>query len=592
MLTSIDAKKNFDVYKINKIINPAQTKDCFYYYLLFHKELTENSNLQNSEKEIIKLLSIVCSFVFSKESGTYDSLWYINGNRSFNAKDLTEIDLSFLESIVEKISDEELRSRIADILWIKKKHHLYAKIAIESFIKIGRHFLEITSDKVPEVNQFFERFERSIQITLSIKDKIQIEKIAKELKDFLEKTPHPFKNDYSIECLLKLIELTGCEYVFCLSFIENNFDKLTDTHCRDRICDIAIKVAKKLKHQEKVNNFYRYKAKNLYKESNRFAMEGEVSSNSYIGASHWLKQALRDLKKINPKSTEDLILENGWETLLTEFNKKMFEGLEPVSIEFDATPLIEENNRRLAELKKYNSDVIMTLHLFTKDHLHKEEYFSQETEKTLSDCVGKIILGNGAKEILNSDSQKEKAVQKFNHFYLSLRVFEIENLRNYIIQSFKKNEINQAISFFINDNPLVPKQKLKQIFQAIWSGFFEECIVSSYIIPAQIESMLRIRLDDIYSLKTDKENLTQQDRLLGEILGDPKYRKYLEDDELLGKNFIFHIEALLNHKHGTNLRNEVYHGYWDDDFFKGPSNIYLWWLFLKIIVNAKIKSAL
>ena len=103
--------------------------------------------------------------------------------------------------------------------------------------------------------------------------------------------------------------------------------------------------------------------------------------------------------------------------------------------------------------------------------------------------------------------------------------------------------------------------------------------------------MLRIRLQNagVYSLKTN-ENLVQQDNLLGTILKDINYREYLDTDELLGKNSIFHIEALLNHKHGANLRNEVYHGLCDDDFFTKSSNIYLWWLFLKIIIEAKIKS--
>ncbi len=172
MLTFVDAVDSFDDSKINEIIKPAQSKECCYYNSLFHKELIGNSTLKNSEKEILQLLSTICSFCFSKESGIYDSMLYMYGKRSLNAKDLTELDLSFLQSVVSNVSDDELRSRIADILWTRKPHRKYADIAVESFLKIGRHFLEITSDKVPEVNQFFTRFERSIQIAISIKDKI------------------------------------------------------------------------------------------------------------------------------------------------------------------------------------------------------------------------------------------------------------------------------------------------------------------------------------------------------------------------------------------------------------------------------------
>jgi len=205
MLTIIHTVADFDNSKINEIIKPAQSKECGYYCSFFQKELTENLALQNSEKEILQLLSIICS------------MWYVNGKKSPNAPDLTEFDLSFLESIIEKVSDDELKSRIADILWTKKPHHFvtpikpfkYSNTAIESYLKIGRHFLELTSDTVSEVNKFLYRIKRAIQITISIKNQTQLQKIAEELKNFLEKTPQPFKNDYLIECLLNLLKLTG-----------------------------------------------------------------------------------------------------------------------------------------------------------------------------------------------------------------------------------------------------------------------------------------------------------------------------------------------------------------------------------------------
>ena len=594
MLMILYAVDDFDNSKINKIIKHAQSKECIYYHSLFHKELSDNLTLQNSEKEILQLLSTICSFCFSKKSVLYDSQWYIDGKRSLNAEDLTEFDLSFLESLIDNVSDDELRSRIADILWTRKPHrkyaNKYANIAVRSFLKSGRNFLKITSDGVPEVNQFFTRFERAVQIALSVKDNFRIKQIAKYLKCCLEKTPYPFKNDYLIECYLKLLKLTGSQNEFCLEFIENNLNKITNIHDKDRIFGIGVEVAKKLKQQEKINNFYRHKAKNLYEEANRFALEGKITPNSYIGASHWLKEALGDLKKINPKLTEDIILENSWEKLLTEFNKKMSEGLELVQVEFDASPLIEESNRRLEELKKYNSDILMTLRLFTKDRLLGYEDFSKKTEITLADTVSRVTIGNGAKEIPNSNPEKDRAVQKLST-YLECSVIRIEELRKNIIQNFNKDDLDQAIIFFIKDNPLLPQKKLNQIFAAIQFGFFEDWVVSSYIIPAQIESMLRVRLQNagIYLLQTDK-NLIQQDNLLGTILKDTTYREHLDNDELLGKNSIFHIEALLNHKHGANLRNEVYHGLCDDEFFTKSSNIYLWWLFLKIIIEAKLKS--
>ena len=141
MLTTLYSADYFDDSQINEIIKSAQSKECIYYHSLFHKELSENLTLQNSEKEILQLLSALCSFYPSSQY-LYDSMWCMDEKRSLNAEDLTEFDLSFLMSIIDNISDDELRSRIADILWLKKKDYKSAKVAIRSFLKSGRNFLK------------------------------------------------------------------------------------------------------------------------------------------------------------------------------------------------------------------------------------------------------------------------------------------------------------------------------------------------------------------------------------------------------------------------------------------------------------------
>lgn len=588
MLTIVHAVDDFNDSKINEIIKSAQSKECAYYHSLFHKELVENLTLQNSEKEILQLLSVICSF-FPSEKSLYDSAWHTEEKRSLNTEDLTEFDLSFLKSIIENISDDELRSRIADILWIKKKDYKSAKIAIISFLKSGRNFLKITSDRVPEVNQFFKRFERATQISLSINDNFRIKQISKYLKCRLEKAPQPFKNDYLIECLLNLLKLTGTQDEFCLKFIENNLDKLTNTHDRGRICDIGAEVAKKLKQQEKVNNFYRYKAKNLYEEATRFAAE-----NNYIGAHSWMVDALDALKKINPILESDKLLKAEWETILTEFNIRTSDNMSTFSTEVDATLLIQESNRKLEIIKKYQSNAIATLALFTKDPIKKYNESMSEAEKSLQDSLIQFVstsyFDKDKKEIKSSNSTKDAAIRNLN-FYWSLSCDYIEKVRNHIIQTFDSKSLESAIFSLIKDNPLISPERVQQVFTGVYYGFYGEWIVSSHVIPSQIENILRARLkiSGHYKLKT-KDDLTQQERDMNELLSDGDYRNFLNKDEYLDIDTLFNLEALLIHKHGENLRNDCYHGLCEDNFFTKSSNIYLWWLFLKIIVEAKLKS--
>ncbi|MFT7088198.1 MAG: hypothetical protein ACJAZX_001653 [Rickettsiales bacterium] len=588
MLINHPNEKDFDKLKINEFLK-KQKKGFF---LPNFNELLKNKNINNSQKEIISLLNKIFSFTFSigklpiygygidQEKTNFLKIVELDGTEIFS-----KMDLDFLESIVEKVQDSELKARISDILFIKNKHRKYAKMAIKCFMKSGYEFLQISSE-VGDINSFLSRISRAIAIAISTKQYQLL--IAGCLTKTLEKTALSPNNDYLIESLLSLLNQVK-KYDTCLNFIDSNLGKIIDCHSKDRILSIAILAAHKLHKPEKVNDFYRRKAQNFFEEASRFASEGE----SYIGANHWLKESLSNLKKINSKSTADIELEKAWEILLTEFNKKMEQGLKVVSVDFDESFLIKENQKKLEEIKKYQSDILTTLRLFIKDYVFGyEDCLSQDAEISIVDCVSKISLGNGAKEVPNSSNlEKDKAIKKLSWLW-SLSSIGIEELRKHIIQNFKKEDLDQVIIFFIKGNPVVPQKKLQQIFTAIQFGFFGDWVTSSHIIPAQIESVLRVRLENagIYSLKTDNKNLTQQDNLLGTILNNAAYREYLDNDDFLGKNFMFNIESLLNHKHGANLRNEIYHGLFDDDNFISPPNIYLWWIFLKIIIDAKIKE--
>ena len=72
-------------------------------------------------------------------------------------------------------------------------------------------------------------------------------------------------------------------------------------------------------------------------------------------------------------------------------------------------------------------------------------------------------------------------------------------------------------------------------------------------------------------------------------MADWQYRNLLNNDEYLNVDLLFNLEAILIHKCGENLRNDCYHGLYDDKFYDRPSNIYLWWIFLKILIDAKCK---
>lgn len=63
-------------------------------------------------------------------------MFELQGSRSDIIDDFDENHLDVLAEIVSDISDPELRARIGDVLWIRKREHNFAELAIEAYDRI------------------------------------------------------------------------------------------------------------------------------------------------------------------------------------------------------------------------------------------------------------------------------------------------------------------------------------------------------------------------------------------------------------------------------------------------------------------------
>ncbi|WP_339223393.1 hypothetical protein [Paenibacillus sp. FSL W7-1332] len=122
----------------DEAISGPVEKECHFYYSLFYKasgEAEKNKNITHSE--ILKLLGMICSFHLDLENYEcpFEPALILRESRSPSIEDLTENDYEALLMIVELVKDSELKSRIADILWVGKRQHLQAKNAVYSYIE-------------------------------------------------------------------------------------------------------------------------------------------------------------------------------------------------------------------------------------------------------------------------------------------------------------------------------------------------------------------------------------------------------------------------------------------------------------------------
>ena len=59
-----------------------------------------------------------------------------------------------------------------------------------------------------------------------------------------------------------------------------------------------------------------------------------------------------------------------------------------------------------------------------------------------------------------------------------------------------------------------------------------------------------------------------------------------EAGRIFGANLAWELQAIFCERPGPNVRNEIAHGFMNDERFKSSSSVYAWWLGFKIVFDA------
>ncbi len=114
---------------------------------------------------------------------------------------ISEQYLEILKKIIPDISDAEMRARVSDVFWIKKKDYKCALVAIDSYIDSSK----ILEDPEHWISSFY-RIKRAVDLAATIGKKAQpFENTIKHVEVVLEKYKGDDPKFLSIE-LMKLLQ--------------------------------------------------------------------------------------------------------------------------------------------------------------------------------------------------------------------------------------------------------------------------------------------------------------------------------------------------------------------------------------------------
>lgn len=576
-------KEDLDRYNWQDVIQSCPRKRCLDYCSRFSNKAVEAQNAgECAAHSVFDLFATI----------TYPTLHLNGGEEPFWSAEVFEKvsdqHLDVLAEITPGVSDPEMRARIADLLWMRRRIYPMVKLAIEAYIEIARQ-----SEDPENWVEWVQRLERAFRLAASI-DRRQNGVFA-EVVMYVEDILDRFRDDNGLllEKLMRLLQ-------------EHS---IGDTKKYIPVTQQAIARA------EAVHMWYRARAywellSRWYKmeqdeERTRAALaalaetfveEAEDAlrrpSPSYMVASAHLGDAIQAFRNIGGY---DLRIEQLHRKLLA-YQQASVKEYKQIGITLD--PAITDATAEWARSEVRHRKFVMAIFKFAfitpspdikklrseVEGLARVAPLQFILSTQLVTTAGKT-MDRGTSPLSSEVEQREAALREkmFSHARMhqgSTAHLVVEPAREQITAEHR----TQPDDFlpFLESNPFVPSGREIVYARGLAAGFAGDFLVATHLLIPQIENSLRHLLTLQGQIVS---NLTSPGSIQDEFSLNKLFEAHqAELADLLGENLVFDLDGLLTQRFGSNLRNELSHGLLNSDRFGPGIASYLWWLALKLCI--------
>lgn len=575
-------KDDFINSRWQDVINSSERKECLAYNMAFWKKAQEAKETGNfREQAVFEILAAVTGAAIKPES-TEESFAEIFQN-------LTDEHLDFLAGIAPEISDPELKARVADILWVRRRDYQMAQQAVKAYLKSA---VELEDPK--KWNQCFIRIERALRLARRIR--YQVEAVVAHVEAVLGR----YNGGDPMWLSAKLMELLQ----------EYRFGEPTKYAA---LAEKAATLAESAHDWRRARAYWENKSKwhliekdgekeraasMLAAETYVKEAEDALKRNppSYLTASHYMQKAVEAFRSIRGAKEETVDAKARSEEVhkhLIQYQEESRKELVSSSYQMDISEMVEQARAHVRG--KDFQDALFALALLgtpTKVSQLQQEVHKQSREYVLSHLFptvmmnerGKVVAHQAA-SVLSSDPNESKAATRFK-MYENAAHYQVFHAQAFIEPA--RYQINLEHSVRVNDllpivshSPFVPPEREYLFAKGLYAGLTGDFFTSTHILIPQIENSIRYLLWTQQNVRTsglDNRGIQEEHRLTTTL--DPS--KCPEISSIFNEDTLFDLQGLLVEDSGSNLRNRMAHGLINDNGFFSPLMSYLWWLTLRL----------
>ncbi len=489
----------------------------------------------------------------------------------------SEDDLTFFAEIAEHVDDFELQSRIADLLWVRKRHSRWAELAVDSYLQAAAAVEAVDGGLWTRA-----KAERALYIAAAA----------------LKRTPHLQQTVDYITGLLDRLGAGNESYLPAELMEVLIARRLGDTARYAALSEQLAESAEARNEFDKARRYWdaqvswcfisgdqtaaraaRLKIAENYEKEAAFHQQNHSVPNTM--AAYSLEQAISAYREAGNSAAKVEELRFKIRDLQRDAMREMPAITVPAP---DISEIVDNTIQRIGGKTLEQALVsLATAHSSNK---------VSALEQTARENREKYVFGRMFPIVLHaSDGRIEAREPKDETEAVRASMFQNAELTravcvNGIIEPARTTILNQHYvrtqNFlpFLIDNPLVKPGREYIVAQGLLAGLNYDYVAATHLLIPQIEESLRYVLIRFQiATASFSDDGIQSELNLNQFLKEEKYSAKLI--EVFGEDFIFDLRGLLVERFGANLRNDMAHGLIDYHLFYSNATTYLWWLALR-----------
>jgi hypothetical protein len=490
--------------------------------------------------------------------------------------------------LADEVGNSDLIARCSDLYWIRREHQKRVREDIDrARTAIGAYIASATGLGIDgHGTQCFTRFQRALRLARIVNDGKQREAANKAMIDLVRAR---VSTENRVGCL-RLIGLLKTEPVDakdCLDWCETAANSCSAYGAKSGDYtgfDLAAEYRKmrmywleKAGQAEKIPAEWLTIAGYYASVADIFEKAGEKLPMYFGTAAHWVERSVEALRQANAPAAD---IAAGHRRLLT-VQRESLKAMKLIESPINVTAMAKAAIAAV-EGKDYQQAFLGLLTCVPRPTVADVRELVARTP-IMFRMMGNVRVNEEGKQVAiregvdeNEDAQWSAMIEKMRSCQLLVTEGGIVHARNVFNESYpmRREELEQMAA----GAAFVPEGRAKTWARGLYAGFAGDWMLVAHLLPPQIEHALRRLFEANGVIASGLHRSRQHEYDLNKLLS------MKEATALLGEDLQLDLAASLAHGFGSNVRNYVSHGLFEDEHYRSLEVMYVWWQALRLVL--------